>query len=76
MSISTVELQDARRQNKVTKLSEKFAKHQHKKQFLEDMSQTQEIKRFSEESQQLLVDMNSTEIFELFENSAKLQGPD
>ena len=39
--------------------------------FLEDMSQKQEIKRFSEESQKLLVDMNSTEIFELCENSAK-----
>ena len=36
------------------------------------MSQKQEINRFSEESQQLLVDMNFTEIFELCENSAKL----
>ena len=35
------------------------------------MSQKQEINRFSEESQKLLVDMNSTEIFELVENSAK-----
>ena len=37
------------------------------------MSQKQETNRFSEESQQLLVDMNHTEIFELCENSAKLQ---
>ena len=37
------------------------------------MSQKQEIKRFSEESQKLLVDMNHTEIFELCENSAKHQ---
>ena len=40
------------------------------------MSQKQEINKFSEESQQLLVDMNHTEIFELCENSAKLQCPD
>ena len=40
------------------------------------MSQKQEINRFSEESQQLLVDMNHIEIFELCENSAKLQCPD
>ena len=75
-SISTVKLQDARRQNKVTKLIEMFEKHQHKEQLLEDMSQKQEINKFSEESQQLVVDMNHTEIFELCENSAKHQCPD
>ena len=37
------------------------------------MSQKQEINKFSEESQQLLVDMDHTEIFELTENSAKHQ---
>ena len=72
-SISTVKLQDARRQNNVTKLIEMFERHQHQEQFLKDMSQKQEINKFSEESQQLLVDMNHTEIFELCENSAKHQ---
>ena len=76
ISISTVKLQDARRQNNVTKLIEMFEKHQHKEQVLKDMSQKQEINRFSEESQKLLVDMNHTEIFELCENSAKHQCPD
>ena len=71
--ISTVKLQDARRQNNVTKLIEIFEKHQHKEQLLEDMSQKQEINRISEESQKLLVDMNSTEIFELCENSVEIQ---
>ena len=52
-------------------LSRCSKKHRHKKQFFQDMSQKHEINRFSEESQQLLVDMNSTEIFKLFENSAK-----
>ena len=52
-SISTVKLQGARRQNNVTKLIEMFDKHQHEEQFLEDMSQKQEINRFSEESQKL-----------------------
>ena len=66
-----MKLQDARRQNNVTKLIEMFEKHHHKEQFLKDMSQRQEINKFSEESQQLLVDMNNTEIFELCENSAK-----
>ena len=74
--ISTVRLQDARRENNVTKLSEMFEKHQHKEQFLEDVSQKQEIIRFSEESQKLFDDMNQTEILELCENSAKLQCPD
>ena len=37
------------------------------------MSQKQEINKFSEESQQLLADMNQTEIFELCENTAKHQ---
>ena len=62
--------------NNVTKLIEMFEKDQHKEQFLKDMSQLQEIDKFSEESQQLLVDMNHTEIFELCENSAKHQCPD
>ena len=70
-SISTVKLQDARRQNNVTKLIEMFEKHQHKEQFLKDMCQKEEINKFSEESQQVLVDMNHTEIFEFCENSAK-----
>ena len=42
ISISTVKLQDARRQNNVTTLIEMFEKHQHRKPFLEDMSQKQE----------------------------------
>ena len=68
-----MKLQDARRQNNVTKLIEMFEKHLQKEQFLKDMCQKQEINKFSEESQQLLIDMNHTEIFELCENSAKLQ---
>ena len=75
-SISTVKLQDARGPNNVTKLIEMFEKHQHKGHFLKDMREKQEIKRFSEEPQQLLVDMNHTEIFEFCEKSAKHQCPD
>ena len=66
-SISTVKLQDARRQKNVTKLFEMFEKHQHQELFLKDMSQKQEINRFSEESQKLLDDINRKEIFELCE---------
>ena len=39
ISISMVNLQDARRQNNVTKLIEMFEKHRHVEQFLKDMSQ-------------------------------------
>ena len=66
ISISTVKLQDAQRQNNVTKVIEMFEKHQHKEQFLKD-SQKEEINRFSEEPQKLFVDMNHKKIFELWE---------
>ena len=49
----------------VAKLIEKFESHKYKEQFLQDMSQTQKINRFSDASQKLLKDMNQTEIFEL-----------
>ena len=68
-----MKLQDARRQNNVTKLVDMFEKHRHMEQFLNDISQKQEINKFSEESQKLLDDMNQTEIFEFSENSAKHQ---
>ena len=62
--------------NNVTKLIEMFEKHRHKEQFLRDTSQRQGINRFSEASKKLLNEMDQTEIFELFENTAKLQCPD
>ena len=49
----------------VAKLIEKFESHKFKEQFLQDMSQTQKINRFSEASQKLPKDLNQTEIFEL-----------
>ena len=73
--LSTVEQQDATRENKVKKLIEMFEKHQHKEHFLKDLSQTQ-INKFSKESQELIADMNNTEIFELCENSSKQQCPE
>ena len=69
ISISTVQEQDEQRRHKV------FESHEHKDQVLKDMSQTKKINRFSEASQELLKDMNHTEIFELCENSKKLQCP-
>ena len=52
ISLSAVQQQDEQRQHTVAKLIEKFESHQHKEQFLKDMSQTQKINRFSEASQQ------------------------
>ena len=74
ISISTVKLQRMHG-DKITSqnLSRCSKKHRHKEQFLEGMSQKQEINSFSEESQKLLEDMDQTEIFELCDNSAKLQ---
>ena len=60
----------------VAKLIEKIESHKYKEQFLQGMSQTQKINRISEASQRLLKDMIQTEIFELCENSKKLQCPD
>ena len=68
--ISIVEQQDTTRENKVKKLIEKFESQQHKESFLQDLSQTQKINEFSKESQDLIADMNNTEIFEFCENSS------
>ena len=69
ISLLTVQEQDEQRQPTVAKLIEKFESHKYKEQFLEDMSQTQKINRFSEAWQRLLKDINQTEIFELCENT-------
>ena len=75
-SISTVQQQDEQRQPTVAKLIEKFESHQYTEQFLKDMSQTQKINRFSEASQKLLKNMDQTEIFELCEDTSKLESLD
>ena len=54
----------------------KFENHQHKESFLQDLSQTQKVNKFSKESKDLLADMNNTEIFEHCENSSKQQCPE
>ena len=71
ISLSLVPQQDKQRQHTVAKLIEMFESHQHKEQFLKDMSQTQKINRFSEASPKLQQDMDQTEIFELCENSVR-----
>ena len=53
-----------------------FENHKHKKSFIQDLRQTAKINKFSTESQDLIADMNNTEIFELCENSSKQQCPD
>ena len=44
--------------------------------FLQDLSQTKKINKFSEQSKDLIADMNNTEIFELCENSSQQQYPE
>ena len=74
--LSAVEQQNTTSENKVKKLIEKFENHQCKESFVQDLSHTQKINKLSEESQDLLADMNNTEIFELCENSSKQQCPE
>ena len=73
MPLSAVEQQITTRENKVKKLIEKFEIYPNEESFPHDLSQTQKINKFSKESQDLLADMNNTEIFELCENSSKQQ---
>ena len=66
--VSVVEPQNTTRENKVKRLIEKFENHKHKKSLIQDSRQTEKINKFSKESQDLIGDMNNTEIFELCEN--------
>ena len=73
--LSAVEQLDTTRANKVKKLVEKFENRKDKESFIQDLSQTQKINKFSKESQDLIADLINTEIFELCENSSKQQCP-
>ena len=57
--LSAVEQQDTTRENKVQRLIEKFENYKHKESFLQDLSQTQKIKQFSKESQDLTTPRSS-----------------
>ena len=74
--LSAVEQQDTHRKDKVTQLIEKFDNVPNKESFFQDFKPTKEINKFSKESQDLIADMNNTEIFELCETSSKQQCPD
>ena len=71
---SAVEQQDTHRKDKVEKLIEKFENHTRTKN--QDFKQTKEINEFSKKLQDLIADMNNTEIFELCQTSSKQQCPD
>ena len=74
--LSAVEQQDTHRKDKVKKLIEQFENHPNKESFIQDFKQTKEINEFRKESQDLIADMNNTEVFELCETSSKQQCPD
>ena len=74
--LSAVEQQDTHCKDKVKKLIEKFENHPYKESFLQDLKQIKEINGFSKKSQDLIADMNNTEIFELCETSSEQQCPD
>ena len=58
------------------KLIQQFESHPNKESILQDFKQTEKINKFSEKSQELIAEMNNTEIFELCGTSAKKQCPD
>ena len=70
LPLSAVEQQNTTRENKVKRLSEN---HKHKESFIQHFRQMQKINKFRKESQDLIADMNSTEIFELCENFSNQQ---
>ena len=63
--LSVVEQQGTHRKDIVEKLIGKFENHPNKESFFQDFKQTKEINEFSKESQDLIADMNNTQIFEL-----------
>ena len=66
--LSAVEQQDTTCENKVKRLIEKFENHKHKELFLQDLSQTQKINKFSKESQDLTIPRSSN-FPKIFSNS-------
>ena len=74
--LSAVEPQETHRKDKVKSLIQQFESHPNKESFLLDLSKTEEINTFSEESKKLITDMGNTEIFEFCETSSKKQCPD
>ena len=74
--LSTVEQQETHRKDKVKQLIEKFLNHPNQESFLQDFKQTKEINELSKESQDLIADMNNTEICGLCDTSSKQQCPD
>ena len=71
--LSAAEQQNTTRENKDKTLLEKFENLKHEESFIQDLRQTEKINKFSKESQDLIADMNNTEIFEFCENSSKQQ---
>ena len=55
--LSAVEAQNTMRENIVKRLIEMFENHKHKESFIQDLSQTQRINKFSKESQDLIADL-------------------
>ena len=70
---SAVEQQDTNRRDTVKKLIQHFESHPNKESILQDFKQTEKIIKFKEKSQELIGDINNTEIFELCETSSKKQ---
>ena len=74
--LSAIEQQETDRKDKVKRSIQQFKSHPNKESFFQDLNQTEKINKFSEKSQELIADMNNTEIFELCETSSKKQCPD
>ena len=71
--IPGIEQQDTHRKDKVKRLIEKFENHPNKKNLLSRLQADEGDQRVQREVEELIADMNNTEIFELCETSSKQQ---
>ena len=74
--LSAVEAAEHNTREQSQKVDSEVRDHNHFVSYIQDLSQTEKINKFSNESQDLVADMNNTEIFELCEHSSKQQCPD
>ena len=68
----TIVLIETNRKEKVRHLIEQFASYPNSYMLPKDFEKSEEIKRFSQESKDLIAEMGINEIFEFYETSSKI----
>ena len=73
---STVEKVETNQTEKVLRFIEQFENHPNRNRLLKDFQKSDQINHCSQESKDLITEMDNTEIFEFYETSSKRQCPD